>query len=122
MLNILLQLKNKYSERNYIRKADPKCDYWFDFSCQKLDGYIKRFNDNFNICIIGDKDEAKDFYIIPFMCVKHLFIEKHLAKDQNRSPRWVGNIIEGGLKITNCEIEFNCRQYYGNIKLIETRI
>jgi hypothetical protein len=44
MNNIFLDVEKRkeYSVKNYIRKAEPENDYWFDFSVDKLDtGYLK---------------------------------------------------------------------------------
>jgi putative restriction endonuclease len=123
MDNIFLDVEKRkeYSESNYIRKADPENNYWFDFSADKLEkDYLKKYGNNFNLIIAGNENQPGDYFIIPFEDVQHIFNEKHISHDKgSRSTRWVGTIKNNRLKVSNCEIVLDCSMYYGNKKIID---
>jgi hypothetical protein len=122
MKNAILLKRNEYSENNYIRKAKPEDNYWFDFSYEKLSDYKKKFGANFNLILFGDENAEGDFYIIPFSEVKHIFTEEHFSHDLKKdSKRWVGTIKNNILKVSNCKATLDCTQYYGNQNLINAK-
>ena len=44
MDNQTLLLRKDLKGKHYVRKADPKQEYWFDFSASKLEKYKDRLS------------------------------------------------------------------------------
>ena len=89
MDNQILLLRKDLKRKHYVRKADPKQEYWFDFSASKLEKYKDRTQNEFNLIIAGIEDKTNDFYIIPYPAVAHMFIESSLQTGikKNRTDR-----------------------------------
>lgn len=99
------------SVNNYVRKADAKTNYWLDLSYGKLNYYRELTKDNFSIIIYGDENMETDFYIIPYGELKHLLIENSFAKS-NRRKRWIGNIINHHISLSNTGVKLNISHRY----------
>jgi hypothetical protein len=105
--------------RNYVRKAGNG-RYWLDFSANKMQFMSKRFGDDFFLIIHGSKGIDDDYFVIPYAKVKHMFTQANIANDSGiRPPRWVGNIVEERLHITNSGERIDVAEYYGNRPLLE---
>ena len=61
MVNYALLNRKKLATKNYIRKADPQANYWFDFSAEKISAYKTEFGENFNLVVAGAEDDENDF-------------------------------------------------------------
>lgn len=94
-----------------MRKASPDVRYWFDFSSNKLQTYIDKHGDNFNLIIPGSESLETDFYVIPYRCLKHILVEEYLSGERNR---WVGRILHNKFRISNCPIAVDISEFYGN--------
>jgi hypothetical protein len=114
MTNLVLKNRQLIEQKNYVRKADPKVNYWFDFSYSKLQRYRDKFGSNFCLIIAGSENQDGDFYAIPFVNVKDVFIEQYLSNDKVGKVRWVGNIIGHNLKLTTCKVFKDISLFYGN--------
>lgn len=104
-------------ETNYVRIARPENNYWVDFFKQKLySSYIEKFGDKFNIIIYNQTNIGNDFYVIPFSVLKTHLIDKYLSHDTEgtRSERWVLNIKDHRLKVTNCSDTIDVKEYFSN--------
>ena len=112
-MNWIKENRKQLAKNNYVRKADAKTNYWLDLSSRKLDFYRQLTNDNFNIIIYGDEYVETDFYIIPFEEIKHLLVENNFAKSDGRR-RWIGNIINHHLSLSNTGIKINISHRYSN--------
>lgn len=105
--------------RNYVRKA-ANGRYWFDFSVGKMQLMASRFGDNFFLIIYGSKEIDRDYFVIPYASVKRVFTQANTANDSGiRSARWVGNVIEDRLRVTNSGERIDVAEYYGNRPLLE---
>lgn len=116
MENYILKNRAALSVSNYIRKADPKQDYWFDFSFDRLHTYIRHFGDAFNLIIAGSELVEGDFFVIPFSSVKHMLRDSYLSEGKRR--RWIGSIRYNELKIRNCPESLDIGNFYGIPELI----
>jgi putative restriction endonuclease len=76
-MNKALDIKN-WSDggRNYVLKGNPK-NKWVGFQETVLTDLRNDFDDNFNIVIWTDIQNEFDYYCIPYMVVKHLFVDTH---------------------------------------------
>lgn len=100
---------------NYVRRAQPSNNYWVDFSKRKLKSdYLDKFGDNFNIIIYSQADTDTDFYVIPFRMLKNHFTDTFLSRDNDRTERWVLNIKNHILKVTNCPDTIDVKEYFSN--------
>ncbi len=114
MINLVLINRQLIEETNYVRKADAKVNYWFDFTYAKLQRYIDNFGDNFYIIIAGNENQEGDFYAIPFILVQDIFIEQYLSNDKTGKTRWVGSINGHNLILRTCNIIKDISLFYGN--------
>jgi hypothetical protein len=109
----LLQ-REELEDRHYIRKADPKQRYWFDFAASKMAIYRKRCGEMFSLIIVGDEEATDDYYAIPFPEVAHIFSDPFLSLDENGAKRrWVGFIDHDRLKITHFPDRVDVKPYKG---------
>jgi putative restriction endonuclease len=115
MRNYILKNRQTLAAANYIRKADPKHNYWLDFARGVIEGYRRRFGDQFNVIIVGDAEIEDDFYVVPFRALAPILREGYLADDAQGPRRWIGSIKLNRLHINNCPEELNIGAFYGNI-------
>lgn len=113
-MNLILKNRKLIEKNSYVRKADPKVNYWFDFTFEKLKRYIGEFGNNFYVIIAGRENEEGDFYAIPFIFVKDIFIEQYLSNDKIGKVRWVGSITGHNLVLRTCNIIKDVSIFYGN--------
>ncbi|XHX76678.1 MAG: HNH endonuclease [Stenomitos frigidus ULC029] len=120
MQNLVFTRRNSLSQENYVRKAAPGNSYWFDFSESKLNEYIVKFSENFNLIIFGNELQEGDFYVIPFKYVKSALTAASLTKGENGSNkrRWIGSIDGNRFRIRNYQGYFDIGDFYGNPELI----
>ncbi|MGB7875685.1 MAG: hypothetical protein WBL25_14980, partial [Anaerolineales bacterium] len=111
MGNYAYEHRDELSEYNYVRTASPNTNYWVDFHFSKLNSYRKKFGDNFNLIIVGDKTIEGDFYVIPFRSVKEAFIEGNLY--QSPRQRWMASITFHQLQVRKCPYSIDVGSYYG---------
>ncbi len=116
MENYILRNRDRFSKRDYIRKADPQANYWFDFSAEKLAIYKAEFGDNFNLIVAGSGSDESDFFVIPFSVVKHLFAIDDLQDNRNR---WVGSIYGKKLKMRHRNEMLDVSRFYGDFTRIK---
>lgn len=103
--------RNSLSVSHYVRKADNKTNYWLDLSYSKIQYYKKLTGGEFNVIIYGDDDIETDFYVIPFVEIEHLVNGNSF---KNIRKRWIGNIIDHKLSISNTGIRLNIAHCYSN--------
>jgi hypothetical protein len=114
MQNLVLLQREALEKRHYIRKAEPKQRYWFDFASNKMAAYQKQYGESFSLIIAGDENVANDYYAIPFPEVSHIFSEPFLSVDENGTRRrWVGAIDFDRLKVTRFPNRIDIKQYKG---------
>lgn len=120
MKNFILRNREALSQCNYIRKADPKRDYWLDFSRNKVYQFWKEFGDEFSIIVAGDPDLEGDFFVIPYPALKSILKDEFLSNDKNGKTRWIGKIKNFQLKIHICQDPLDISLFYGNPEIINT--
>jgi putative restriction endonuclease len=119
MKNLLLTQREELEKLNYVKKADPKIDYWTDFSYKLIKEKLNYFDDCFNLIIIGDENIERDFYIIPFKYISDIFVEKFLSTDiKTRRIRWVCKIKNHKLILNKCSKNKDVAEFYGNTNLL----
>jgi putative restriction endonuclease len=118
MANLIAQNRRALEQRNYIRKAEPSLDYWFDFSKGTLTNYISKYGNNFNLILYGLPEKDDDFFVLPFDAFNHIFDDKYLANDKLGRKRWIGTIKFNELRVSNCPIKPDISVYYGDASLL----
>jgi hypothetical protein len=121
MSNYILRHRDDLKRGNYIRKADPACNYWLDFSFGKLQDYVQRYGDRFNLIIVGSAQVEDDFYVIPFRLLKDMLTEEFLADDMSGRRRWLAYVTDGQLHINHCPDPQDIRRFHGSITLASLR-
>lgn len=120
MANKIQENFKHLSKNNYVRKASPSLNYWFDFAKTKIESYKKDFGDNFNLIIYGSPEIEDDFFVLPFSAFKHIFTDAHLAQaDRNR---WIGSIKFNELRVTNSQLHPDIFAYYANFALLDMKL
>jgi putative restriction endonuclease len=118
MANLIAEKRIVLEQRNYIRKAEPSLDYWFDFSKGVLTDYISKYGNNFNLILYGLPEKDDDFFVLPFDAFNHIFDDRYLANDKRRQKRWIGTIKFNELRVSNCPIKPDISAYYGDASLL----
>lgn len=118
-MNYVLSNRETLRERHYIRKADPANNYWVDFSAGPLSRYTEQFGDAFCLVIAGDRDVEGDFFAIPYSFVADILKPETQTNDQNGRVRWVGNVINFSLRITNTNTRRDISEFYGRPELLD---
>lgn len=109
MKNLIKANLEILEKTNYVRKAKPEANYWCDFSASVMNKFRKATKDNFNLIVYGDENIHNDYYIIPFKLVKEKFTEKNYSGNRER---WVFNIIDHKLKVSNIEGTVDIKDSY----------
>ncbi len=112
------------SETNYVRKGSRENNYWFDLNKNKLQSYVEKYGENFNVIIHNiDESNPGDFYSIPFSILKAILVNDFLIQPtgKNKAVRWIGSIKNHSLLIRNSAIQVDISGYYGNPRLLESQ-
>lgn len=117
-MNLVVAYRDLLEKRNYVRKADPRVNYWFDFAAGKVSEYLERYGPNFNLIIVGSLDFEADFYVIPYAAIRELLTEENLSNDKSGKRRWIGNIYGHTFKLSNCPKTKDISIFYGNPLLL----
>ena len=117
-MNLVVAYRDLLEKRNYVRKADPRVNYWFDFAAGKVGEYVDLYGPNFNLIIVGSLELEADFYVIPYPAVRDLLTEENLSNDKSGKRRWIGNIFGHTLKLSNCPTAKDISIFYGNPLLL----
>jgi predicted restriction endonuclease len=115
MKNLAQIVRKSIDKNNYVRKSDYSDNYRFKFEYSELDKYIKEFDENFNLIVIGNQDIETDFFIIPYSYVKSIFTKQNLAKVKDNSQSWLGRIINNKFRISNCDSVIDVSNFYGDV-------
>jgi putative restriction endonuclease len=118
MANLITENLDTLKLSNYVRKADPQVDYWFDFSRATLAKYVAKYGEEFNLILYGRPEVDDDFFVLPFKAFAHVFDDKYLANDKKGRVRWIGNIKLNELHVSNCPIKQDVLAFYGDAALL----
>lgn len=113
MSSYIAENRTVLSERHYIRKAGTQ-EYWFDFSSKKLNGYRKRFGDDFCLVLFGSEAED-DAYIIPYTQAKELFTNQNL----DHRNRWIGNIKDNLMRLSPGSKSMSVSAFYNAFEFLD---
>lgn len=115
--NLVAIRSEELSANNYVRKADPTTDYWFDYSCKKMAEYVehsKQFRRPFNIILWGDENRESDFWIVPYAALRHVLTDEFASTDSKRAKRWEGQVRQNEFRLARCPNAVNIARYYGD--------
>lgn len=117
-LNLVQQRQRELEEQNWVRRAHTKL-HKFDFSQTTLDKHLARDGEALNLIFWGSEGLPTDFFVIPYLAIRHMFQEEYLARDNRK--RWTGLINANVLSISHCPIRLDVGAYYGNPALLSLR-
>ncbi len=111
-MNNALLIKNwKEGGNNYILKGNSK-NKWIGYQELVIENLITKFGDNFNIVLWSDESDENDYYCIPFVKIKHLFIEKNKTTGKY-TDRWTTTIFDHKLMMkANSSLSVDISEYY----------
>jgi hypothetical protein len=123
-MNAVKQRMSQLKNRNYVRKADPEENYWFDFYSRQVDRRRLATGDDFYLILYGSPYVETDFFVIPYEALNRVLTKNNLVVPQegDTRKRWVGNIRSNKLKIRHSDIEVDVTQYKGNLGLLELAV
>ena len=121
MQNLILKDREAFSECNYVRKAEPTEDYWFDFSEERLREYVQQHGTSFSLIIAGSETVEGDFFVIPFPAIEHMLVDAYLPELGQGRRRWIGSIRHNELRIRNCPYLLDVGAFYSDADLAAKR-
>jgi hypothetical protein len=111
-MNWVKENRELLEKSNYVLKADTSSNYWFGISQKKIIEYKSKLGQDFNLILFGSDQEEGDFYIIPYIDIQDLLIEKNLYVFEGGRKRWVGDIRNNTLRIRNSKVERNISNFF----------
>lgn len=119
-MNQALEIKNwTNGGNNYVLKASAD-NKWSGFQESVITKLTNSFGDHFNIVIWSDEENENDYYCIPYIVLKHLFIDEHKTTG-NITNRWTAIIKNHQfLMHSNSELAVNISAYH-SLPLLQQR-
>ena len=99
--NLVLRNRKHLAHGNYVRKASPDTDYWFGIDESQIKKLIAKHGTHFFLVIAGAKDDATDFFIIPYIQVKPLLTRQIATISHDGRRRWYAKVRHGQLIVNN---------------------
>ncbi len=122
MSNLAFARKSELKRANYVLMATTP-EHKFNFARRTMQDYIRRFASSFSLIIIGNEYEPRNFYVMPYQAVSHLFTEDSLSvSSKSNARRWVGTIRGHMLQVNNAAPKVDVSSYYGRADLFEPTI
>jgi putative restriction endonuclease len=113
VLNLVHRDRKQLSQANYIRKADPDADYWVGFEESIVQRYKHERGDEFNLIIAGDESTEGDFFVIPYLAVKHMLSDDTITEHVGGRRRWIGSIRNSELKSSHYPKRLDVARFFG---------
>jgi hypothetical protein len=110
----IFQRKEDLPDSNYILHPEHSRDYWVNISGGRLQEYLDRCGEAFNIVIVGDSADEGDFYAIPYRVLKPALVNEYRSGDKTGRVRWVAYIIHHQLK-AGIGPPIDVGAFYGNL-------
>jgi hypothetical protein len=98
------------AQGDYVRQADPRRNYWFDFAESEILRRRKHYP-GFALVLVDDRSEPRNGFCIPFSAVTEMFDEAHLSKTRDGRRRWTGKVLGGRLRVDNCPLRIDVRKF-----------
>lgn len=114
MANAVLAREGDLRDGNYILHPSPDHNYWANLSGGRLEQFVARCGDAFNIVIVGSPHDEGDFYAIPYPVIRQALAEEHRSIDRTGRVRWVATIRSHQLKVGRYPIPIDVGAYFGN--------
>ena len=114
-MNRILENIEDLKKNHYVRKTDPVRNYWGDFSSNKINSYLDKYNEDFNLIIYGDPEIDQDYYIIPYKEIKPILNNETKTNTTLRNSnysRWIFTISEHNFRLKN-NYSLDISQFYG---------
>jgi hypothetical protein len=116
-MNIVLQRREELSSGNYILHPERARAYWANISGGRLNDYLRRCGEAFNIVIVGDSAADGDFYAIPYRVLRSALVDEYRTRDKTGRIRWVAYILHHQLKV-GIAAPIDVGAFYGNIAVL----
>lgn len=114
VMNIVVQRKDELSDNNYILHPERARAYWANISGGRLNDYLDRCGEAFNIVIVGNTAADGDFYAIPYLVLKSALVKEYRTGDKTGRVRWVAYILNHQLKV-GLAPPIDVGAFYGNV-------
>lgn len=104
----------KFDEgQNYVLHPDSTHKYWANISFGRLQEYVARCGEHFNVVIASRAGDEGDFYAIPYAALKHALKESFLSHDKTGRRRWVAAILSHQLRVGRYPVPIDVGAYWG---------
>jgi 5-methylcytosine-specific restriction endonuclease McrA len=110
MTNVIVLHLDPIKQRHYVQKATTS-DHWVAFYKSRLDEYLARYGEDFNLIIYGDENVQDDYISIPYSKLKDFLTDEHINE---RNQRWVFSIDGDLLRIHRNIRRLDIREYRAN--------
>ena len=112
MSNYIQENRQALSDYHYIRQA-RESDFWFDFTCKKVETYRDKFNGDFCL-VLYNPGETNNAYVMPYKNVATFFSQEQA--DPNRA-RWTGEIRNDIMRLRPGNVTMSVSAYYNSLML-----
>jgi putative restriction endonuclease len=112
-MNLVVQRREELSHSNYILHPEHARAYWANISGGRLNEYLTRCGEEFNIVIVGKSAADGDFYAIPYRVLKSALADEYRSGDKTGRVRWVAYILHHQLKV-GIAPPIDVGAFYGN--------
>lgn len=107
MNNYISENRDVLKTNHYVRRA-RESDFWFDFTCSKVEQYRSRFGTDFCMVIYSDGD-FDNAYIMPYREISAFFSEEQVDPKRNR---WTGEIRDNVMRLRPGNATVSVSAYY----------
>ena len=110
----MIALSDSYFPNDYARLANLS-NHWVDFAYGKMNKYIEKFGENFNVVIYWTEPNW-GYYSIPFVSIKHILTKQNTYKEEGE--RWMFTIENNHiLYLDRKSINLDISQFYNTLSI-----
>jgi putative restriction endonuclease len=117
-MNAVLKREKDFHEDNYILHPSPDHNYWANISSGRLDEFVARCGEAFNLVFVGSPEEEGDFYAIPYSVVQQALTDDFRSIDKTGRVRWVATIKNHQLKVGRYPVPIDVGAFFGNPSML----
>jgi hypothetical protein len=101
---------------NYLLSPgkNQKKNYFTNITRSRVNEFVDRCGECFNILITGDRNNKDDFYAIPFAVLKPCLDDEYITQSKGRKAGWVVTIVTHQLMVTRTKQSLDVQQFFGN--------
>lgn len=99
---------------NYLLSPGSKNHYWTNVTRSRINEFLSRCGEDFNLLIAGNPNNKDDFYAIPYAVLKAFLDDEYITHSKGRKAGWVVTIVKHRLTVTRTKQSLDVRNFFGN--------